>query len=363
MKFTKQHRALKAIVAAVVVAIISCTFIDNVNQPEEVYTETQIDVTVDIRVVPEETENGCILVFGMAAPKSLNLATNATLTLKTLNYGEVLGIADLNEKLTVMPADEMATNPADKTWVQAFTDHYGFGAENGALGWTADNMEWTIWQSTTAVDINNDIANGAPLNAQVTISFPSGEEELVCQIGYAMTSKQKGFDGERPTEQLVLKPLTIEKYVAPSIPAMVTVPSVFRYGDIIGFEFSGLATDLEGVKDVYLCAKAVYNGGQEVEVSTCTEANKMTPFVRTLLDGTSYDMREKFIYPKHFFGLEQDAVIEEIYVWFSNADGTKVVKDGDEPYFIAQTPGSIHDVEEPEGDDTTEDGDDENTEQ
>ena len=141
---------------------------------------------------------------------------------------------------------------------------------------------------------------------------------------------------------------------------MVTVPSVFRYGDIFGFEFSGLATDLEDVEDVYLCAKAVYNGGQEVEVSTCTEANKMTPFVRTLLDGTSYDMREKFIYPKHFFGLEQDAVIEAIYVWFSNADGTKVVKDGDEPYFIAQAEGTIIVPDEPEDDDTT--GDDDTTE-
>ena len=360
MKFTKQHRALKAIVAAVVVAIISCTFIDNVNQPEEVYTETPIDVTVDIRVVPEENESGCILVFGMAAPKSLNLAANATLTLKTLNYGELLGITDLNEKLTVMPADELATNPADKTWVQAFTDHYGFGAENEALGWNTDNMEWVIWQSSTAVDIIDDKVGDNALNAQVTISFPSGEEELECYIGYAMTSKLKGFDGERPTEQLVLKPLTIEKYVAPSIPAMVTVPSVFRYGDIFGFEFSGLATDLEGVEDVYLCAKAVYNGGQEVEVSTCTEANKMTPFVRTLLDGTSYDMREKFIYPKHFFGLEQDDVIEAIYVWFSNADGTKVVKDGDEPYFIAQAEGTIIVPDEPEDDDTT--GDDDTTE-
>ena len=85
-------------------------------------------------------------------------------------------------------------------------------------------------------------------------------------------------------------------------------------------------------------------------------------------------MREKFIYPKHFFGLEQDAVIEAIYVWFSNADGTKVVKDGDEPYFIAQAEGTIIVPDEPEDDDTTEDdgteddgteegGDDTNTEE
>ena len=36
MRFTKQHKALKAIVAVMVVAIISCTFIDNVTQPESV---------------------------------------------------------------------------------------------------------------------------------------------------------------------------------------------------------------------------------------------------------------------------------------------------------------------------------------
>ena len=355
MKFTKQHKTLKAIVAAVVVAIISCTYIDNVSQPDKVYLDTTIDVTVDIRVVPEEDESGCILVFGMAAPKSLNLATNAKLTLKTLNYGELLGIADLNEQLTVMPADEMSTNPSDKTWVQAFTDHYGFGSENAALGWSAENMEWIVWQSKTAVNIIDNQVGDNDLQAKVIISFPSGQEELECYIGYAMTSKSKGFDGERPTENLVLKPLTIEKYVAPTVPTIATLPSVFRYGDIFGFEFSGLTTALDGESDVYLCAKAVYDGGQEVEVVTCTDANKMTPIVRTMLDGTSYNMHEKYIYPKQFFNLPKDAVIEAIYVWFSNADGSKVVKDADnggEPFFIEQTPGSIHDVVEPaEGND------------
>lgn len=345
MKFTKQHKALKAIVAAMVVAIISCTFIDNVTQPESVYSNSTVDVTVDIRVVPEETENGCILVFGMVAPKSLDLANNAQLFLSTLNYGEVLGIADLkDEKLEVMPADEKCTNPSDKTWSEAFMNHYGIGSDNESKGISADDMEWVIWQSKTAVDINNDIAGGAALRAQLKISFPSGADEWSGYIGYAMTSKQKGFDGERPTESLVQKPLTIEHYVAPSVPTFATVPSVFRYGDIIGFEFSGLNTALEGEKEVYLCGKVVYNDGESVEVATCTNANKMTPFVRTLLDGSSYDMLEKYIYPKHFFNLPDDAVIEAIYVWFSSADGSKLVKDavnGDEPFFVEQVEGSV----------------------
>ena len=347
MRFTKQHKALKAIVAVMVVAIISCTFIDNVTQPESVYTNSTVDVTVDIRVVPEETENGCILVFGMVAPKSLELAKNAELLLSTLNYGEVLGIADIkNEKLEVMPADEKCTNPSDKSWSEAFMNHYGIGSDNQNKGISADDMEWVIWQSKTAVNIDNGIANGAALRAQVTISFPSGEEEWSGYIGYAMTSKMKGFDGERPTESLVQKPLTIENYVAPAVPTFSTVPSVFRYGDIIGVEFSGLNTELESETDVYLCGKVLYNGGEQVEIATCTATNKMTPFVRTLYDGTSYDMLEKYIYPKQFFSLPDDAVIEAIYVWFSSDDGTKVVKDATaegEPFLIGQSEGSILD--------------------
>ena len=60
------------------------------------------------------------------------------------------------------------------------------------------------------------------------------------------------------------------------------------------------------------------DGGQKAEVSAAVPRNRME------LISSRF---EKYLYPKDFFGLPSDAVIEELYFYFINADGSIVVKD------------------------------------
>ena len=95
-----------------------------------------------------------------------------------------------------------------------------------------------------------------------------------------------------------------------------TTPSVFRYGDVFGITFSHGGTALKDAGEVYLCGTAIHDGGQKAEVSAAVPRNRME------LISSRF---EKYLYPKDFFGLPSDAVIEELYFYFINADGSIVV--------------------------------------
>ena len=73
------------------------------------------------------------------------------------------------------------------------------------------------------------------------------------------------------------------------------------------------------------------DGGQKAEVSAAVPRNRME------LISSRF---EKSLYPKDFFGLPSDAVIEELYFYFINADGSIVVKDdenGGQEFFVEQS--------------------------
>ena len=55
------------------------------------------------------------------------------------------------------------------------------------------------------------------------------------------------------------------------------------------------------------------DGGQKAEVSAAVPRNRME------LISSRF---EKYLYPKDFFGLPSDAVIEKLYFYFINADGS-----------------------------------------
>ena len=125
---------------------------------------------------------------------------------------------------------------------------------------------------------------------------------------------------------LILPMLTIMFLVE----VFTTSPSVFRYGDIFSITFSHGSTALKDAPEIYLCGTAVHDGGQRTQVTAAGEKNRMSPL------GSRF---EKYIYPKDFFNLPADAVIEELSFYFINADGSIVVRDeenGGEEFIVEQ---------------------------
>ena len=109
------------------------------------------------------------------------------------------------------------------------------------------------------------------------------------------------------------------------------VPAETELKDVFGITFSHEGTALKDAGEVYLCGTAIHDGGQKAEVSAAVPRNRME------LISSRF---EKYLYPKDFFGLPSDAVIEELYFYFINADGSIVVKDdenGGQEFFVEQS--------------------------
>ena len=311
MKFSRLHKTLLAVASVIVVAFFACNEFDFIDQPEQVYLNEEVKITAKLKIDPG-TNDTATLLFAMYAPKSLDLANNATLTLSTLNFAEVLGahgVVDIkNEKLKVVSEELAPHSPYSSSggvtedqwlpWSEALLNYYGVG-DNASLANPVE-MEWIAWASETPIFISDklpgDVTHGQSLYAEVTITFNSGSEELECYLGYAYCNKTKGFyhDQEHLSNSM-FKHFVVEKFVAPAVPTLSMIQSARRYGDIFGLEFSADNTALEGVNDIYIGGKAIYNGGQVIEVKEAIEANRLAPFTRRLPDGTVLNLYEKYI--------------------------------------------------------------------
>mgnify|MGYP003311831794 FL=1 len=84
MKFSRLHKTLLAVASVIVVAFFACNEWDYIDQPETVYLNEEVKIQAKIRIEPG-TNYDSRLIFGMYAPKSLDLKNNATLIFNTLN--------------------------------------------------------------------------------------------------------------------------------------------------------------------------------------------------------------------------------------------------------------------------------------
>lgn len=324
MKSTLRNKILFGLlVAALPLLVVSCLFFDNIIQPESALVDSEIEVTAQLRVAPETNDKGR-LVFAMLAPKEWNLGEQATLQVTTTDYANQGFSEVVGEPLTLMPATE--TDPKNGLpWSESFASVIGMGGNDGSV-----EMEWIVWRSSTTFDISDKrtvdgVEQVLPnVHADVKIRFRTGLTPLKCELGYSYCYDIYGLQRDDQRFAEIFKPFETYEEV------FTTAPSVFRYGDIFSITFSPGSTDLNGASEIYLCGTAVHDGGQRTQVTAAGEKNRMEA------SGSRF---EKYIYPKDFFGLPADAVIEELSFYFINADGSIVVKDnanGGEEFAVEQ---------------------------
>ncbi|MEG0808449.1 MAG: DUF4961 domain-containing protein [Alistipes sp.] len=319
MKQIDKHRTLFwAVFVALPLFIIGCLEFESITQPERALIDTEINVVAKLKVVPE-TDGSGRLVFAILAPVAWNLTENASLTLTTLNYGTLQGGTDVvNETLALIPASDLEPN-SKKSWSEAFQTVKGIG--NNAQLTTPVDVEWIVWRSSTTFTINDKVNKEAVL-ADVKIKLSTGEIPVTCYLGYSYCYDGWGLKANEARDAIDFRSITTYGAV------LATVPSVLRYGDIFAVQFSPKNTELDNDSEVYLCGTAVYNNGQRAEV-TVKES-------RNLMEKINNKLFEKYIYPKLFFDLPADAVIEELRFYFTNADGTRVVMDDTKGFLVEQ---------------------------
>ena len=183
MKFLKNCKYWLAIFALPLV-VVACMTIEEIVHPDDAKVNSEIDITVRIKLVTE-TDETTQLVFAVLAPKSWNIAQSAQLSLTTSGYASQ-GYADVTTALK---------------WSEAYQSKIGL---MGNLG----PMEWVVFRSKTTFIINDKVSTD-PIEGTVKIRLTTGSQSIKCFMGYGFCGMKSGFNGERYKANEMSKVLTV----------------------------------------------------------------------------------------------------------------------------------------------------------
>ncbi len=293
--------------------LVMCMSIENITHPDNAQVNSEIEIGVDLKLVPENDDN-TKMIFAVLAPKSWNIADNAVLTYSTSGYtkGDVT-----NESLTLVSST--ATEPTTALpWSQALQSEIGL---MGNLG----PVEWVVFESQTTFVITDE--DEKLITANVKIKLTTGSQNIKLFMGYFFCGKNRGMHSEYYKANVKSKVLTVSggsnaliDYTTVSL--VSTTPSTFAFGDIFAVNFESVAgvveTELKGADKVYIQGKAFYNNGNDSSVVNIISD-------KTLMEQIGETSYQKYIFPKEFFNLPDDAVITDTYFRFTNEDQSIVV--------------------------------------
>ena len=326
MKHIKKYRYFLSLLVLLFL-VVTCMTIEDIIHPENAQVDSDINITVKIKIVAE-TDGNSKLAFGILMPKAWNVKDNATVTLTT--EAGFAGNKVTNEPMVLMSVTD--TNPTDgKPWAASFQSRMGVLGNTGPV-------EWVVFKSATTFQIHDQIPEQKTVVGTVNIKLHTGSRAVKFYAGYTFCGEAFGFHGEKyPDEDVVAaKLLEVTGGDEPQMdftadPAVSFVPATFGFGDIFSIRYNEPNYVTEGgLKDgdVHLYAKALYmEGGVEKEkIVDEISAKTLMESLGNLGAVTSF---QKYIYPRDFFGLSKDADILSIQVHFTNKDKSVVIWDNE----------------------------------
>lgn len=327
----KKHKLAFIAIASVICMAAECVMsVEKIVLPENAKINNEEEITVEVKLVPGSDETSK-MAFAILTPKSWKTAQNAKLTFSTVGYASQGQAEITDEAMELIPSTEVEPS-TQLSWPMAYQSKVGFMGNTGPV-------EWTVFRSASTFVINDNVSK-EPIKAIVKIRLTTGPDNIKFFFAAGYTGAKRGLMTEQensgdfryvPNETAV--PFRVSGGYGPSLDytvkaSVTTTPSVFRYGDIFAVNFGSAESSLSAESKIYLCGKVVLEDGTTKTVETPSEA--------TLMLSQGDKNFQKYIYPRHFFGLPNDAKIEAVYVWFVNSDKSIVVKEGD-GYHLAQS--------------------------
>ena len=314
MNFLKKYKSLILVIIFPAIMMM-CITIEKITHPDNPQVNSEIEIGVDLKLVPENDDNTEI-VFAVLAPKSWNIAQNAKLTYSTTGYtkGDVV-----DEQMTLMPATENEPTTA-LGWSSALQREIGF---MGNLG----PVEWVVFKSQKTFIITDE--DEKLITAKVKVKLTTGKQNLKVFMGYFFCGQHKGMNSEFYKANAKSKVMTVTGGSNPmidytTVSLVSTIPGTFGWGDIVSINFETKAgaveTALKDADKIYIYGKAFYSNGLDSTVVDVIST-------KTLMEKVGETTWQKYIYPKEFFNLPKGAVITEAHFHFSNQDQNIIVKD------------------------------------
>ncbi|MDR1171269.1 MAG: DUF4961 domain-containing protein [Bacteroidales bacterium] len=310
------------------VLVVTCMSIEEIIHPDNAQVNSDIDIVVKIKI-DADTDRSSKLAFGVLAPKSWNIANSAIVTLTTT--ADFPANVVTNESLTVIPAGE--NNPSDgQPWPTSFQSKFGVLGNTGPV-------EWVVFESNTTFQVHDkDDGTKKVINGTVNIKLHTGDRAIKLFMGYTFCGKQFGFSREEYNDDLFVSAKVLEvtdgddpvwDYTVE--PQISYVPATFSFGDIFSVKYNEPnSVTTGGLKggNVYLYGKARYSANGITTEKVIDEISSKT-LMDELGDMGQVTSWQKYIYPKDFFDLPDDAVIIELWVHFTNQDKSIIIVDNE----------------------------------
>ena len=297
--------------AAAAALVFSCIEFREILWPSDPKANTTIEVKLKVHLTPETERTGRFLL-AFVVPKAWKVSetVQASYSATNLQVGGQL-ITVTNEPMTL--AGDYTEPSTGMPYSSAMLSKYGVLGNTGPV-------EWIILRGSTVINVDGG-GTHPDTNADVTISFKTGPSNIKFFTAFATCLDDNGFNDSNAGEYIIsdtqmiqvtggsgFDDFTILHFVS-------TTPQTFRYGDYVSIEFVSAIdeekTELYGENDVYL------NGSCTLKDGTVKNGQK----VKMVRSGE--ETYFKYIYPKSYFGVGENAEIESMKVWFTNADGSK----------------------------------------
>lgn len=327
MTMKKNTRIIASLLAGAALLLPGCIQLTSLEFPGKIDTNSTFTVHVKGSIKPETDYGPEGMALALCVPKAWNVTETAELTMSTTNLQTAFGVADLkDEKMVPITNDPLAKSfdpYVGLTWAQA----YAF--KHGDLGNVGGDMEWLVFKNgTTEVSVNGNAS--VRVEIDVKIVFKTTDDPIKCNLGFEFAGAKEGWEGVGFKDNLKTQEISVGdgsvNYL--EYPLTSTVPNVWRYGDFFAVNFAaeagGVQTDLYGEKDVYMCGTAILADGKQVKVEKRDASTRMNA-----LDVKTY---QKWIFPTQYFGLSNKTQITDLYFYFTNKDGSKIVTSNDFEY-------------------------------
>lgn len=299
-----KKRTLVIVLPLLFLVFTMCITISGVMQPSTATIGEEINITVDVAVIPAEDASHNI-IFGVLAPESWDIASNAVASYTSDNGDGTMRLA----------------TAADPDYSFQMMDLVGIGKNYGLV-------KWVVFISDDAITG----ANAVGFSGQIQLGLTVGDENINTQMGYVVGTSGWGITAGNigtnftPCMEVSGGTNALIDLCGP-LPFPVTYePTEYTLDDIIHITFDatkgsqGSPTALLGVDQVYLCGTVTANGATTQVCDTNAT---------TMLRRIGTDLWEISIWAKQFFGLPPDADISDISFNFTNEAGDIIVKDPD----------------------------------
>ena len=254
-------------------AIAGCVFLDGVDQPASVKAGENLTIVMHNRLdVADGGRSNVRLIVAFLAPRSWAAANNTSITFTTTTYG--------NGKMVPVPSSVVAANGQD--WPTALKNRFGMGGN-----YMVDDLEWVAFWTEQAYNVPQGVKD----KIDATIVITTGPENVQFKTGYFLGTSSEGLSdvfGSNNVYKSLFKDCfqvtdgtgDLIDFCNPQI-ASVT-PGRATDNDLITISFDPdvVATALNNVGSIYLCAKAYTSDGQVLDVCAQTAATLLSPVMR-----------------------------------------------------------------------------------